>query len=117
MTRTIGIDIGAETIKIAEIVAEGDELNVTRRAIREHRKEPASVLVEMLGELDWDSLDGAAVTGRMSRQVRLPRIPVKQAQMSGFELLVADQVNENPPPTEEELRVLRDEVDKTKFYI
>jgi glutaconate CoA-transferase subunit B len=36
---------------------------------------------------------------------------------TGFELLVAEQVTENPPPTEEELRVLRNEVDKAKFYI
>ena len=36
---------------------------------------------------------------------------------TGFELLVADEVTENPPPTEEELRVLREEVDKTEFYI
>ena len=36
---------------------------------------------------------------------------------TGFELLVAQNVTENPPPTEEELRVLRDEVDITKFYI
>jgi glutaconate CoA-transferase subunit B len=36
---------------------------------------------------------------------------------TGFELLVADEVSENPPPTKEELRVLREEVDKTKFYI
>ncbi|MFC1997656.1 CoA-transferase subunit beta [Chloroflexota bacterium] len=36
---------------------------------------------------------------------------------TGFELLVAQNVTENPPPTEEELHVLRDEVDKTKFYI
>jgi glutaconate CoA-transferase subunit B len=36
---------------------------------------------------------------------------------TGFELLVADEVTENPPPTEEELHVLRNEVDKAKFYI
>ncbi len=34
-----------------------------------------------------------------------------------FDLLVADQVTENPPPTAEELRILREEVDKDRFYI
>jgi glutaconate CoA-transferase subunit B len=36
---------------------------------------------------------------------------------TGFELLIADEVTENPPPTLEELRVLREEVDKDRFYI
>jgi glutaconate CoA-transferase subunit B len=36
---------------------------------------------------------------------------------TGFELLIADSVTENPPPTEKELKVLREEVDKDRFYI
>lgn len=36
---------------------------------------------------------------------------------TGFELLVADHVEENPPPTHEELRILREEVDKDHLYI
>ncbi|MBN1667242.1 MAG: CoA-transferase subunit beta, partial [Anaerolineales bacterium] len=36
---------------------------------------------------------------------------------TGFELLVADEVTENPPPTQQELRVLREQVDKDRFYI
>ena len=36
---------------------------------------------------------------------------------TGFELTFADPVGENPPPTAEELKVLREEVDKDKFYI
>lgn len=36
---------------------------------------------------------------------------------TGFELLVADEVRENPAPTAEELRILREEVDKDRFYI
>jgi glutaconate CoA-transferase subunit B len=36
---------------------------------------------------------------------------------TGFELLIPDEVTENPPPTLEELRVLREEVDKDRFYI
>lgn len=36
---------------------------------------------------------------------------------TGFELLSAKDVSENPPPTDEELDVLRNQVDKTKFYI
>jgi glutaconate CoA-transferase subunit B len=47
-----------------------------------------------------------------------PGVSVEQVLAStGFELLVADEVSENPPPTAEELRILREEVDKDKFYI
>ncbi len=36
---------------------------------------------------------------------------------TGFDLLVADKVTENPPPSMDELRVLQDEVDRDRFYI
>jgi len=36
---------------------------------------------------------------------------------TGFELLIADPVEENPPPSAEELRILREEVDKYRLYI
>ena len=36
---------------------------------------------------------------------------------TGFELLMADSVEENEAPTKEELRVLREEVDKERLYI
>ncbi|MBE9524873.1 MAG: 3-oxoacid CoA-transferase [Chloroflexi bacterium] len=38
-------------------------------------------------------------------------------EQTGFKLLISDQVTENPPPTAEELRILREEVDKDRFYI
>ncbi len=38
-------------------------------------------------------------------------------ESTGFELLVAEEVTENPPPSEKELRILREEVDKDRFYI
>ncbi|MCP4603108.1 MAG: CoA activase [Proteobacteria bacterium] len=85
--RMVGIDIGAETIKIAELISNGDSLEWTRRKIVEHNKEPSRTLLRILGEWDWDGISSAAVTGRMSRHVKLPRIPVKQAQVAGFHFL------------------------------
>ncbi|MCJ7652880.1 MAG: hypothetical protein MUO75_04145 [Actinobacteria bacterium] len=35
----------------------------------------------------------------------------------GFELLVSDELEITPPPTEEELRVLREEVDPDGYII
>ena len=47
-----------------------------------------------------------------------PGIRVEQVlENTGFDLLLADEITENPPPTAEELRVLREEVDKDRFYI
>jgi len=91
VTRTLGIDIGAETIKIAELSSDGDRRTCTRRAIREHSKDPAGVLAEMLTDFDWPTVDAAAVTGRMSRQLRLPRVPIKQAQLAGYEHLIGSE--------------------------
>jgi glutaconate CoA-transferase subunit B len=36
---------------------------------------------------------------------------------TGFELLIADNLVNNEPPTEKELNTLRNEVDKDKLYI
>ncbi len=47
-----------------------------------------------------------------------PGVSVEQViEHTGFELLVAGKVSENPAPTEAELRMLRNEVDKNRFYI
>jgi glutaconate CoA-transferase subunit B len=39
------------------------------------------------------------------------------AENTSFELLLAPRVEENPAPTAEELRLLRDEVDPEHLYI
>ncbi len=47
-----------------------------------------------------------------------PGITVEHVlENTGFDLLVSEDVAGNLPPTDEELHILRDEVDKTKFYI
>jgi len=47
-----------------------------------------------------------------------PGITVDQVlENTGFELLLADEITENPPPSAEELRILREEVDRERFYI
>ncbi|MEJ5187354.1 MAG: hypothetical protein WHT46_09790 [Candidatus Geothermincolales bacterium] len=37
-------------------------------------------------------------------------------QFTGFELLIDENVHETPKPTEEELRILREEVDPNKLF-
>jgi len=55
---------------------------------------------------------------RMMLLATQPGVSVQQVlDNTGFELLIADKVEENPPPTAEELRILREEVDKDRLYI
>lgn len=57
-------------------------------------------------------------TKQMMLLATQPGISVDQViAETGFELLLADTIEENPPPTAEELRILRAEVDKERFYI
>jgi glutaconate CoA-transferase subunit B len=47
-----------------------------------------------------------------------PGIEVKQVvENTGFELMIPEKVEKNPPPSPEELRILREEVDKDHYYI
>jgi len=57
-----------------------------------------------------------------SKRMRLhslnPGVTPEQVQENtGFELMVADKVGHNAPPTREELRILRTEVDPHRLYI
>jgi glutaconate CoA-transferase, subunit B len=55
---------------------------------------------------------------RMQLLATQPGVSIVQViENTGFELLLADQLEENPPPTAEELRILREEVDKDHLYI
>lgn len=57
-----------------------------------------------------------------SKRMRLiatnPGVTVEQViKNTGFELLVADSVSTNPEPSELELKLLREEIDKERYYI
>jgi activator of 2-hydroxyglutaryl-CoA dehydratase len=87
MERFVGIDVGAETIKLAEIVREGEGLRLVRHALVPHGKEPGPRLLEILRAWDWDSVSAAVATGRLGRQLAVERIPTKQALLHGFRFL------------------------------
>jgi glutaconate CoA-transferase, subunit B len=55
---------------------------------------------------------------RMQLLATQPGVTVEEVnENTGFKLLIAENVDDNPPPTSEELRILREEVDKNKLYI
>jgi activator of 2-hydroxyglutaryl-CoA dehydratase/predicted nucleotide-binding protein (sugar kinase/HSP70/actin superfamily) len=85
--RFVGIDVGAETVKLVELSRGRGELRIGRREIVEHGKRPGPVLLEVLRGRDWATIDGAAVSGRFAAQVNLRRIPTKQAQVRGYQFL------------------------------
>jgi len=56
-------------------------------------------------------------TGEMTLSTVHPGVTVDQCrENTGWELRVADDVTETPPPTEEELRLIRDELDPEGAY-
>src|ERR1019366_2580278 len=90
-TRFLGLDVGAETVKFLELVSEGGNLHVGHREIFEHGKKPGRILRESLARWNWSIADGAAVTGRFSAQINLPRAPAKQAMLRGYRFLFGEE--------------------------
>jgi predicted CoA-substrate-specific enzyme activase len=89
--RTIGIDVGTETLKLVEVTERGGQRVWTRRSLTTHHKEPGRVLQEATADLGWDDVSAACVTGRVGRLVDLPRIPTKQAVAVGFRHLFGEE--------------------------
>jgi len=57
-------------------------------------------------------------TKRMKLLALNPGISVEEViENTGFELLIPDKIGDNPAPSPQELKILRDEVDKDRFYI
>ncbi len=57
-------------------------------------------------------------TKRMKLLATNPGVTVEQVvENTDFELIIPDEVGQNPPPTAEELRILREEVDRERLYI
>lgn len=82
--RYLGIDLGAETLKVVELVRTATGTTWGRPRLVEHGRHPRRALAEVLAEFDWPRVRGAAVTGRLGQGVRLPRIPIKQAQAEAW---------------------------------
>ncbi len=90
MKKYLGIDIGAETVKVVEIVRDQQGLRWTGRRKEDHGKNPLRCLREMLGD-DWEREVDAAVTGRLGREIALPRVPSRQARAAAHRFLSGDE--------------------------
>ena len=70
-------------------------------------------VVTNLGTLGFDD-----VTKRMKLLALNPGITVEEVvENTGFELIIPDKIDNNPEPSEQELNILREDVDKDRFYI
>jgi predicted CoA-substrate-specific enzyme activase len=85
--RYVGIDVGAETVKVVELAGESGGLAWTRRARLDHQKDPATALRGVLRSWGWDDVAGACATGRLGRALAVERIPGKQARIAGHRFL------------------------------
>jgi activator of 2-hydroxyglutaryl-CoA dehydratase len=83
----VGIDAGAETLKVVELLRDEAGLHLGSREHFEHAKKPGAVLQEMLRRWNWREVNGACVTGRFAGQINLSPIPAKQAQLRGCQFL------------------------------
>lgn len=73
-------------------------------------------VVSTLALMDYD--DGQGGSYRMRLAATHPGVTVQEViDNTGFELIIPEQVPVNEPPTPEELRLLREEIDPEKFYI
>jgi predicted CoA-substrate-specific enzyme activase len=82
--RFLGIDIGAETLKLVELARTGGQFHIQRTCRIDHGKDPQLALCRLYRKWGGATLDGAASTGRLSRQFALTRVPIQQAQSRAF---------------------------------
>jgi len=85
--RYVGFDLGAECIKAAEVLRDGETLSVVRTHCIEHKKDPRQALEQLFVTLDMSTCAGAAVTGRMQRMLRVAPVPMKAAVSEALPLL------------------------------
>lgn len=85
--RYIGVDVGAETLKLVELERVDGRLQIRRTCRVDHGKNPGLHLNRIYRDWSGETLSGAASTGRLSKQFQLERVPNQQAQSRAFRFL------------------------------
>lgn len=83
----LGVDVGAETIKVVGIEKRGGRVSITTRLHQPHNKDPHAALSTVLAKVDLRSADGIAATGRLQRVLRADGVPAKAAMRRGVRLV------------------------------
>ncbi len=83
----LGIDVGAESVKLVAIRRERGAFELALRRRVEHRKAPHAALREAFDGVDLERVASLAVTGRLGRSLRAPVVPTKAALRRGLRAL------------------------------
>jgi len=86
----LGIDVGAESVKVAALRHHAGALSVVYEKRLSHPKDPEGAVRTLLGELDLRDARGIAVTGRLAGVLHAPAVPTKAAMRRGVRLLHAE---------------------------
>jgi activator of 2-hydroxyglutaryl-CoA dehydratase len=89
-TTAIGIDIGAEAVKLVEARSQNGALEVTRIERVTHRKDPQGALASLWATVRRTAGTRIAATGRLARVLRAEQVPTKAAIRRGVRLLHPD---------------------------
>jgi predicted CoA-substrate-specific enzyme activase len=83
----LGIDIGAESLKLALLEQQPGRLRIVSTHARVHQKEPEHALAEVMTELALWDVARVSVTGRLHALVNAHHVPGKAAMRRGARLL------------------------------
>ncbi len=86
----LGVDIGAESIKVVGIEKHGGRVSITTRLQYNHNKDPHGTLAALLSRADLAGAEAIAATGRLQRMVRAEGVPAKAAMRRGVRLVHPD---------------------------
>jgi predicted CoA-substrate-specific enzyme activase len=84
---SLGIDIGAETIKVVTVSGSDGTCRIREQRSMPHNKEPHAALRALLSDMDLSGVQGVAVTGRLRRVVAAEPVPSKAALRRGVRVV------------------------------
>jgi predicted CoA-substrate-specific enzyme activase len=84
---SLGIDVGAETIKVVTVSGGDGTCRVREQRCMSHNKEPHATLRALLSDMDLSGVQGVAVTGRLRRVVAAEPVPSKAALRRGVRVV------------------------------
>jgi predicted CoA-substrate-specific enzyme activase len=83
----LGVDVGAEWVKLAAVCDDGGQLVVAHTDAIAHRKDPHAAIGALLSRFDLRAARGIAATGRLAGVMRVESVPTKAAMRRGVRLL------------------------------
>ena len=80
MKRYVGIDAGAETLKVVELREENGKLSLHEKKRIAHHTDPKAALRDILASMDFQTIDAIGACGSLGRMFSVMQIPHKVAR-------------------------------------